>query len=172
MRNNKVQKSNKSMSSLILSLSSLAVIFILFNLTAVINANTAFGKNIQALPYFKHHDLKELYQVPANPKMWGLLVSNASNNVKFSDQHFINYKIVIVAYGPAIKFFMKKYDKKYYAMLQSLHAYGVKLVACHTTMVGLHIKKSDLFPFVDVVYPGAIFYIVQKEQQGYAYIKP
>ena len=141
-------------------------------LIIVFSLNVAYGRDIQALPYFKHHDLKELYQVPDNPKIWGLLVSNASNNVKFSDQHFINYKMVIVAYGPAIKFFMKKYDKKYYAMLQSLHSYGVKLVACHMTMTGLHIKKSDLFPFVDVVYPGAIFYIVQKEQQGYAYIKP
>ena len=146
-------------------------LFTIFLTFIFIQNSYARAKDINALKYFKHHKLKELYQVPQNPKYWTLLLNNISNNVRISDTHFINYKILVVAYGPALKLFMKS-DKKYYPLLQSIASYGVKLAACHQTMLGMHVKKTQIFKFVHIVYPGAIFYIVQKENEGYAYLQP
>ena len=130
------------------------------------------GKDLKTQPYFNHHTFKAIFQVPNNPKMWLLTIHNASNALNFSEKYGFKYHIILAAYGPAIKIFIKKDDKKYYAILQSLNASGVKLAVCHMTMLGMHVTKAQIYPFADVMYPGGIFYITKKEMQGYAYIKP
>ncbi|MHB1545313.1 MAG: DsrE family protein [bacterium] len=131
----------------------------------------AFAKDIHIVKYLKKHTIKEIYVVPQNPKRWGLLISDISNSIIFSNKYFLNYKIAVVAYGPVgIKFLMKKFNKKFYPDLQSFNSYGVKFIACNETMETLHIKKRELFKFADIVYPGVVLYIVKKEQQGYVYI--
>lgn len=133
----------------------------------------AKGRIINVYKYFSHRTLKEIYVITrANPKEWALTLSDVSNAVIFSNSRFINFKIDVVAYGPGgIQFLMKEYDKKNYPTIQSLHTYGVKFIACHTTMKTLHIKPEQLFNFVKIAYPGAVFYIAKKEMQGFAYIK-
>ncbi len=131
----------------------------------------AYSKDIHIVHYLKRHTVKEIYVVPQNPKRWGLIVSDISNSIIFSNKYFLNYKIVVVSYGPiGIRFLMKKFDKKFYPDIQSFKSYGVKFVACNETLKTLHIKKRELFKLTDIVYPGAVLYIVKKEQQGYVYI--
>jgi intracellular sulfur oxidation DsrE/DsrF family protein len=135
------------------------------------NAFSSTHQTTNTVPYFKHKTLKELYVVSQNPKKWPLLLSDISNAIIYSNRYFFRYKIIVVGYGPGgIKFFMNKYDKKNYPAIQSYHTYGVKFVTCHLTMKTLGIKKSQLFKFVKIAYPGAVFYIFKLKSQGYVNI--
>ncbi len=149
---------------------AILILFALINFPANLYAK---GRIINVYKYFSHHTLKEIYVIArANPKQWALTLSDVSNAVILSNSHFINFKIDVVAYSPGgIRFLMKKYDKKNYPTIQSLSTYGVKFIACHLTMKTLHIKPKQLFNFVKIAYPGAVFYIAKKEMQGFEYIK-
>ncbi|MHB1664155.1 MAG: DsrE family protein [bacterium] len=149
-------------------------IFILSVLVLMYFSGNAYAyKKIQALPYFKNKTMKVVIQISqGNPARWNVALGNAAKVVQIMSAHGINYKIDVVAYGPGLKVFIKKDDKKFYPLLQSLSTYGVNLVACHMTMLAMHINEKQLFPFVNVVYPGAVAYIIEKEMQGYAYVKP
>lgn len=150
----------------------LLISFLLIALSPISAFAAWHGKDLKTQPYFNHHTLKLVIQVPNNPKMWLLTIHNATNALNFSEKYGFKYKIILAAFGPAIKMFVTKYDKKNFAMLQSLNQSGIKMAVCHMTMLGMHITKAQLFNFADVMYPGGIFYIVKKELQGYAYIKP
>ncbi len=149
-------------------------ISILLVLVLIYFSGNAYAyKKIRALPYFKNKTMKVVMQISqGSPARWSLALGNAAKVVQIMSAHGINYKIDVVAYGPGLKVFIKKDDKKLYPLLQSLSTYGVNLVACHMTMLVMHIKEKQLFPFVNVVYPGAVAYIIKKEMQGYAYVKP
>jgi intracellular sulfur oxidation DsrE/DsrF family protein len=137
------------------------------------SGNVYAYKKIQSLPFFKNKTMKVVIQITQDRSArWKLALSNANKVVQIMSAHGIYYKVDVVAYGPGLKVFIKKDDKKFYPLLQSLSAYGVNLVACHMTMSAMHVHEKQLFPFVNVVYPGAVAYIIQKEMQGYAYIKP
>jgi len=146
----------------------------LFSLLLIFFSGKAYAyKKIQALPYFKNKTIKVVFQITQDsPARWKLVIGNAAKVVQIMSAHAINYKVDVVAYGPGLKVFIKKDDKKFYPLLQGLNAYGVNLVACHMTMHAMHVREKQLFPFVNVVYPGAVAYIIKKEMQGYAYIKP
>ena len=148
--------------------------FIISALVLMYFSGNAYAyKKIEALPYFKNKTMKVVIQITQDsPARWKLALGNAAKVVQIMSAHGINYKVDIVAYGPGLKVFVKKDDKKFYPLLQSLSAYGVNLVACHMTMLAMHVSEKQLFPFVNVVYPGAVAYIIKKEMQGYAYIKP
>lgn len=168
-------KEEKKVSKIVAKSLVLALCIGLFSLIAL-SPSRVFaawqGKNLNTVPYFKHHALKIIFQVPNNPKMWTLTIHNAKNALHFSEKYGFKHSIILAAYGPAIKMFIRKYDKKNYAILQSLSVYGIKMAVCHQTMLHMHITKDQLFNFTDVMYPGGVFYIIKKEQQGYAYIKP
>ncbi len=148
--------------------------FIVLALVLMYFSGSAYAyKKIQALPYFKNKTMKVVIQITQDsPARWKLALGNAAKVVQIMSAHAINYKVDVVAYGPGLRVFIKKDDKKFYPLLQSLNAYGVNLVACHMTMLAMHVREKQLFPFVNVVYPGAVAYIIKKEMQGYAYIKP
>ncbi len=152
----------------------LKAVFMILALLLIFFSGKAYAyKKIQALPYFKNKTIKVVFQITQDsPARWKLVIGNAAKVVQIMSAHAINYKVDVVAYGPGLKVFIKKDDKKFYTLLQSLNAYGVNLVACHMTMHAMHVREKQLFPFVNVVYPGAVAYIIKKEMQGYAYIKP
>ena len=152
----------------------LKAVFMILVLLLIFFSGKAYAfKKIQALPYFENKTIKVVFQITQDsPARWKLVLGNAAKVVQIMSAHAINYKVDVVAYGPGLKVFIKKDDKKFYTLLQSLNAYGVNLVACHMTMHAMHVREKQLFPFVNVVYPGAVAYIIKKEMQGYAYIKP
>jgi intracellular sulfur oxidation DsrE/DsrF family protein len=152
----------------------LKAVFMILALLLIFFSGKAYAyKKIQALPYFKNKTIKVVFQITQDsPARWKLALGNAAKVVQIMSAHAINYKVDVVAYGPGLRVFIKKDDEKFYPLLQSLNAYGVNLVACHMTMHAMHVREKQLFPFVNVVYPGAVAYIIKKEMQGYAYIKP
>ena len=131
--------------------------------------------NTHGLPlpkFFKHKALKMIIEVDyAKPARWGLAIANIKNVMAAFGDNSFKYKIELVVFGPGLRMLMKKFDKRNEAVLQSLVSYGLKLRACHNTMMKAHVTKKALFPFVKVV-PAGVVEIARKEMQGYTFLKP
>ena len=98
---------------------------------------------------------------------WNLALNNAKNLQ--SDLGAANVDIEIVAYGPGIG--MLKADSVVGTRVDEAQASGVKVVACENTMRGMKLGKSDMLSTVSYV-PAGVVEIMQKQQQGWAYIRP
>jgi intracellular sulfur oxidation DsrE/DsrF family protein len=98
---------------------------------------------------------------------WNLALNNARNLQ--TDLGAGNVDIEIVAYGPGIG--MLKADSAVGARVGEALASGVKVVACDNTMRGQKLTKPDMLPDVGYVAAGVVE-IMQKQQQGWAYIRP
>ena len=98
---------------------------------------------------------------------WNLALNNAKNLQ--ADLGAANVDIEIVAYGPGIG--MLKSDSAVGTRVGEALASGVKVVACENTMRGQKLTKPDMLPNVGYVAAGVVE-IMQKQQQGWAYIRP
>jgi intracellular sulfur oxidation DsrE/DsrF family protein len=98
---------------------------------------------------------------------WNLALNNARNLQ--ADLGAGNVDIEIVAYGPGIG--MLKADSAVGVRVGEALASGVKVVACENTMRGQKLTKPDMLPDVGYVSAGVVE-IMQKQQQGWAYIRP
>jgi intracellular sulfur oxidation DsrE/DsrF family protein len=98
---------------------------------------------------------------------WNLALNNAKNLQ--ADLGAGNVDIEIVAYGPGIG--MLKADSAVATRVGEALASGVKVVACENTMRGQKLTKPDMLPDVGYVSAGVVE-IMQKQQQGWAYIRP
>lgn len=156
-----------------LFIGALLIIFLAFSFFTFTSIKSAYAgaKDINSVQFFKTHTLKIVYQVPQNPKKWPMLMALVTAVIKDAHKNSVHYKLVIVAWGPANKIFMKT-DKKYYKILKGFANKGAKLVICHRSEKSMYIKKSGIFNFANIDYPDAEFILAQKEMQGYAYIKP
>ena len=98
---------------------------------------------------------------------WNLALNNAKNLQ--TDLGAANVDIEIVAYGPGIG--MLKADSVVGSRVDEALASGVKVVACENTMRGQKLTKPDMLANVGYVSAGVVE-IMQKQQQGWAYIRP
>ena len=103
----------------------------------------------------------------ADPGKWNLALNNASNVQK--DLGAANVEIEIVAYGPGIG--MLKADSVAGNRVNEAVAAGVKVVACENTMQAQKLAKSDMLASVGYVNAGVVE-LMQKQQEGWAYIRP
>ena len=131
--------------------------------------------NTHPLPtpkFFKGKVLKMLVEIDyPNQKRWNYAISVISNVMKAFGYNSLKYKIELVAFGAGLKMMMPKFDKKNEAVLQSLVSYGLKIRACHNTMLKLHLTKKALFPFIRVV-PAGVLEVARRGMQGYVLLKP
>jgi intracellular sulfur oxidation DsrE/DsrF family protein len=103
---------------------------------------------------------KVVFQVSDNdPGKWGLALNNAHNVMTDLGEDTVDIEIVV--YGPGI------------AMLKagSPLKSGVKVVACENTMKAQQLTYKDMLPDIGYV-PAGVVELMQKQQQGYAYIRP
>lgn len=107
-------------------------------------------------------------QVSKNdPAEWEMALINARNVRRaYGDQPM---EVEIVAYGPGLK--MLRNDSPVSAGLEEARKDGVKLLACGNTMRATHTTREDLNWLVDVV-PAGIVEIMQRQSEGYAYVRP
>jgi len=98
---------------------------------------------------------------------WNLALNNAKNLQ--ADLGAANVDIEIVAYGPGIG--MLKADSVVGARVDEAIGAGVKVVACENTMRGQKLTKPDMLGSVGYVSAGVVE-IMQRQQQGWAYIRP
>lgn len=103
----------------------------------------------------------------ADPAKWEMALINARNVRRaYGDQPM---DVEIVAYGPGLK--MLRSDSPVAERLEEARKDGVKLLACENTMRMTHTTRKDLSWLVDVV-PAGIVEIMQKQTEGYAYVRP
>jgi intracellular sulfur oxidation DsrE/DsrF family protein len=78
-------------------------------------------------------------------------------------------KFEVVVYGPNIHLLTAFSDAV--PMIQKVQAEGITVIACGRTLTTEHVNASDLAPDVKVVPFGAV-HIVNREKQGWQYLKP
>ena len=103
----------------------------------------------------------------ADPAKWNLALNNAKNIQ--ADLGAANVDIEIVAYGPGIG--MLKADSVVGNRVGEAVADGVAVLACENTMRGQKLAKDDMLPKIGYASAGVVE-IMQKQQQGWAYIRP
>ena len=103
----------------------------------------------------------------ADTTKWNLALNNARNIQ--AELGSANVDIEIVAYGPGIG--MLKLDSPLANGVGEARAAGAKIVACENTMRGQHLSHSDMLDGIGYVSAGVVE-IVQRQQQGWSYIRP
>jgi len=102
-----------------------------------------------------------------DPAKWNLALNNAMNVQ--TDLGVANVDIELVAYGPGIG--MLKADSVVSNRVDEAMAAGVKVVACENTMRGQKLTPGDMMGRISYVQAGVV-QIMQRQQQGWAYIRP
>lgn len=103
----------------------------------------------------------------ADPAKWQMALINAVNVRKaYGD---LPVGVEIVAYGPGLK--MLRDDSTVAAGLADARKNGVKLLACGNTMNMTQTRRDQLNSGVEVV-PAGIVEIMQRQLEGYAYVRP
>lgn len=103
----------------------------------------------------------------ADPAKWQMALINARNVRKAYGDKRVG--VEIVAYGPGLG--MLRSDSPVAPGLEEAHRNGVKLKACGNTMSMTHTTRAELDPAVDVV-PAGVVEIMERQREGYAYVRP
>jgi intracellular sulfur oxidation DsrE/DsrF family protein len=98
---------------------------------------------------------------------WNLALNNMENVQ--ADLGAANVELELVAYGPGIK--MLTLDSPVGSRLTELVKSGVKVVACENTMTKQKLSRADMLPAVSYAKAGVVE-LIEKQRQGYAYIRP
>ncbi|MEW6119328.1 MAG: DsrE family protein [Pseudomonadota bacterium] len=107
-------------------------------------------------------------QVSQNdPAVWNLALNNAKNIQK--DVGKDNVDLEIVAYGPGIG--MLKAESEVANRIGEAVDSGVRVLACQNTMRNQKLKNEDMLAKVGYV-PSGVVEIMQKQQQGFTYLRP
>ena len=98
---------------------------------------------------------------------WNLALNNARNLQ--TDLGSGNVDIEIVAYGPGIG--MLKLDSPVANRIGEAKDAGVKVMACENTMKAQKLARADMLEGIGYVGAGVVE-IMQKQQQGWSYLRP
>ena len=110
--------------------------------------------------------LKTLFHIDEMEK-WSLLLINVRNTLIYCGDE--NVDIEVVANSEAVDGYKPDFELAHVITKQSSR--GVKFVACKNALDAHKMGKEDILNFVQVV-PASIVEIVEKQQEGYGYIKP
>ena len=103
----------------------------------------------------------------SDPAKWNLALNNTKNIQ--TDLGAANVDVELVAYGPGIG--MLKADSIVGNRVDEALAAGVKVVACENTMRAQKLTQDDMLGKISYVQAGVVE-IMQRQQQGWAYIRP
>ena len=133
---------------------------------AAVVLSTGIAQSAQAQPAAQRN--KVVIQVSdADQGKWNLALNNARNLQ--ADLGAENVDIEIVAYGPGIG--MLKIDSPVANRVAEASAAGVKIMACENTMTGQKLAHGDMLSGIGYVNAGVVE-IMQRQQQGWAYLRP
>ena len=131
-------------------------------------AAVLFVAVLALLPVIAQAQSKLVIQVSdGDPAKWNLALNNAEN----VQQALGRDKVIveIVAYGPGIG--MLKAESKVADRLNGAMDRNVALLACAASMEKAKVKEDDLAGGVKVI-PGGVLHIMQRQREGWAYIRP
>ena len=103
----------------------------------------------------------------ADTAKWNLALNNARNLQ--TDLGAKNVDIEIVAYGPGIG--MLKIESPVANRIAEARDAGVRILACENTMNGQKLVRDDMLPGIAYV-PAGVVEIMQRQQDGWAYLRP
>lgn len=103
-----------------------------------------------------------------DPTRWNLSLNNAKN-VQTALGGVDKVDIEIVAYGPGIG--MLTLGSEVGGRVDEAVNNGIKVVACQNTMRHAKLTEGDMLPGIGYV-PSGVVEIMQKQKQGYDYIRP
>jgi len=98
---------------------------------------------------------------------WNLALNNAKNIQK--DVGKDNVDVEIVTFGPGIT--MLKAESEVANRINEAVDSGVQVMACQNTMRSQKLNKEDMNSKIGYV-PSGVVEIMQRQQQGYAYLRP
>lgn len=111
---------------------------------------------------------KAVFQVTdGDTKKWNLVLVNALNVLEALGRDKV--KMEIVVYGPAID--MLRIESEVATRVDEVIESGVRIIACENTMRGQHLTPADMLPNIHYTQAGVV-YLMEKQEQGYAYIRP
>lgn len=111
---------------------------------------------------------KVVFQVSdGDPQKWNLALNNAKNVQDYLGSDAVSLEIVV--YGPGIG--MLKGDSAVGKRVGEALKSGVKVVACENTMNAQKLVYADMLPDIGYV-PAGVVELMQKQREGYAYIRP
>jgi intracellular sulfur oxidation DsrE/DsrF family protein len=111
--------------------------------------------------------MRAVFQVSdPDPQKWSLTLANVANAQEALGKEAA--EIEIVAFGPGID--MLKKDSPVAARVAEAMRNGVRVVACQNTMRARKLAPADLLPEVGVV-PSGVVEIMQRQREGYAYLR-
>ena len=123
--------------------------------------------SIAALAQKKSNNHKIVFQFTnANDTIQQKAFANQLNNLT---AHWPKAKYEVVVYNMGLEFLMPT-KSKHIPTIKVLHEKGVRFVVCENTMKNRKITKDQLIPEVEYV-PAGIAEIVEKQEQGWSYIK-
>lgn len=102
-----------------------------------------------------------------NPAVWNLALNNAKNIQK--DLGKDKVELEIVAYGPGIN--MLKAEAEVANRITEATESGIKVLACQNTMRNQKLSEADMNASIGYV-PSGVVEIMQRQHQGYAYLRP
>lgn len=98
---------------------------------------------------------------------WNLALNNVRNVQKELGADKIEMEVV--AFGPGLN--MLKDDSVVADRVREATAAGIHFEACRNTMKAMQVTEADIIPGVGFVKAGVVE-IIEKQQQGYAYLRP
>ncbi len=123
---------------------------------------------VMAAPALAAEAAKMVIQVSDNDSAkWNLALNNAKNIQK--DLGKGNVELEIVAYGPGIN--MLKAESEVGNRIGEAMESGVKVLACQNTMRNQKLVKEDMLSNIAYV-PAGVIEIMQRQHQGWAYLRP
>jgi hypothetical protein len=135
-------------------------------LAAILAAGADFS-SAQGQPTSAQRSRVVIQVSDAEPAKWNLALNNARNIQ--TDIGAANVDIEIVAYGPGIG--MLKSDSVVGNRIEDAEKAGVRIVACENTMHGQKLTHADMLDSIGYVAAGVVE-LMQRQQQGWAYIRP
>lgn len=100
-----------------------------------------------------------------DPAKWNL----ALNVVKNLQAAMKGVNAEVVVFGPGIH--MLKFDSEVANRLEQAKKDGVEIKACQNTMKAQKLSEKDMHPSIGYV-PAGVVEIVQKQKQGWGYVRP
>ena len=110
---------------------------------------------------------RAVFQVSdADPQKWSLTLANVANAQEALGKDAA--EIEIVAFGPGVD--MLKKDSPVAARVAEAIHNGVRVVACQNTMRARKLTPADMLPEIGSV-PSGVVEIMQRQREGYAYLR-
>ncbi len=147
----------------------LSIVSVMFALTAYVLPGTASATSSDG-----HH---LVIQINANdPALMNLVLNNATQSKAAYEAAGKKLEVEIVAYGPGLKMLLP--NSPVMARIQNLDANnsGIGFAACGNTMKKMSKKAGkqlELLEFSNIkMVPAGVVHIMQRQDQGWHYIKP